>query len=128
MASGDPAEARDELEQAALLDPRDPRITSHLALWYEAALLAATGAHANVDLPTVAGLELSADASRFANIDEPLTVDELASRALKLFDQAGRFRLPRRDVQMLRDHAEIVRNAASHEDVRMRRRRMLRAV
>jgi hypothetical protein len=128
MAAGDPSEARDELEQAALLDPRDPRITAHLALWYEAALLAATGAQANVDLPGVAGLDLSADAFRFAHIDEPLTVDELAKRALKLFDQAMRFRLPRRDIQFLREHVEIVRDAASHEDVRVRRRQLLRAV
>ena len=43
MAWGDAAEARDELEAAVVLDPQDPRITLHLAFWYELALHARQG-------------------------------------------------------------------------------------
>jgi hypothetical protein len=128
MAAGDPVEARDELEQAAVLDPRDPRITAHLALWYEAALFAATGAGVNVGLPSGAGPDLSADAARFAATDEYLSVELLAQRSLQLFDEALRFRLPHRDMRFLRRHAEIVRDGASNEDVRERDRHLLRAV
>ena len=128
MAAGDPSDAREELEQAALADPRDPRITAHLALWYEAAVLAAIGAQTNVDLPSVAGIDLSANAARFARADEPLTLDELSQRAMKLFDRTLRFRLPRRDVMFLRSHMEVVRDASSQRDVRVRHRHLLHAV
>ncbi|MEX2227054.1 MAG: hypothetical protein WEB52_11465 [Dehalococcoidia bacterium] len=128
MAAGNPLEARDELERAALLDPRDPRITAHLGLWYEAALLAATGTTTNVELPPSVGPEVSASAARFAAIEEALSVEDLAQRSLELFEQALTFRLPRRDVQFLQRHAAIVCESASNTDVRMPRRALLRAV
>jgi hypothetical protein len=128
MAAGDPFEARDELEQAALLDPHDPRVTAHLALWYEAALLAATGATTNVGLPPLLGPEVSASAARFAATPEALGIDELARRALQLFEQAEKFRLPRQDLRFLRRHAAAVRDGASNTDVRIKHRALLRAV
>lgn len=128
MACGDPLDARDALERAAVLAPRDPRITVHLALWYEAAVLAATGATQNVELPSAAGPDLSASAARFAKIDEPLTVDEMAQRAIELFDATLRFRLPSRDRKFVKRHLEVVRRSASDEDVRVHHRRLLRAV
>jgi tetratricopeptide (TPR) repeat protein len=128
MAAGNALEAREELERAALLDPRDPRITAHLALWYEAALLAATGMQVNVELPPAPGPDISASAIRFAAIDEPLRVEEMAERALQLFEQALRFRLPRRDLHFLRRHAANVRDNASNTDARTHRRQLLHAV
>jgi hypothetical protein len=109
MAAGDPVEARYELEQAALLDPRDPRIQVHLALWYEAALLAACGDRTNIDLPGLAGPWLSADATRFAEIDEPLTIPTLAACASELFEAALRFKLPHEDVRFLEHHIDVLR-------------------
>ena len=109
MAAGDPIEARDELEQAALLDPCDPRIPEHLALWYEAALLAACGEGANVDLPPLAGPWLSANATRFASLDETLDIPTLAARAAELFEAALRFKLPREDARFLQHHLGLVR-------------------
>ncbi len=109
MAAGDPIEARDELEAAALADPRDPRIHTHLGLWYEAALLAACEERVHVDLPPLAGPHLSADAARFASLDEDLPVAALASRAQAFFEAALRFKLPRDDVRYLERHAELVR-------------------
>jgi hypothetical protein len=110
MAAGDPVEARYELEQAALLDPRDPRIQVHLALWYEAALLAACGDRTNVDLPALAGPWLSADATRFAEIDEPLPIPTLAGYASELFEAALRFKLPHEDVRFLEHHMNLLRS------------------
>lgn len=109
MAAGDPVEARHELEQAALLDPRDPRIQVHLALWYEAALLAACDDRANVDLPALAGPWLSADAGRFAGLDEPLPIPTLAAYAVELFEVALRFKLRRDDVRFLEHHVDLLR-------------------
>ncbi len=109
MAAGDPVEARYELEQAALLDPRDPRIQVHLALWYEAALLAACGDRTNVDLPALAGPWLSADAARFAEIDEALTIPALAACASELIAAALRFKLPHEDVRFLAHHMDLLR-------------------
>jgi len=128
MAAGDAMEAREELEVAAMLRPRDVRVTAHLALWYEAALMAATGANTNVELPEAAGPEISANAARFAKLDEPLAVDEIAGRALKLFEAALRYKLPAPDVRFLRRHVADVRDRALSEDVRIRHRRLLRAV
>jgi len=128
MAAGNPIEAREALEQAALLDPHDPRITAHLALWYEAALLAATGATTNVELPGAAGPALSASAARFAADSDALSVAEFASRALQLFDRTLAFRLPKHDVRFLRRHAAIVRDSATNADLRHPRHALLRAV
>jgi len=128
MAAGNPLDARDALEQAALLDPNDPRVAAHLALWYEAALLAATGATANVELPAAAGPDVSASAARFTAESDYLSVEELASRALQLFGRTLAFRLPARDVRFIRRHEAIVRDSATNADVRAPRHALLRAV
>jgi hypothetical protein len=107
MAVGDPVEARDELEAAAALDPRDPRTAAHLALWYEAALLAACGDRSNIDLPPLAGPNLCADASRFADLDEQLTPAALASRVVDWAKIALRFRLSSEDQRFLQYHLEV---------------------
>ena len=109
MAAGDPVEARDELEAAALADPLDPRIHTHLGLWYEAALLAACEERVHVDLPPLAGPHLSASAGRFARLDEQLPVAALASRAEAFFEAALRFKLPSEDARYLERHLELVR-------------------
>lgn len=112
MAAGDPAEARDELEAAAALDPRDPRIATHLALWYEAALRAACGERANIDLPPLAGPGLCADARRFANLDNELTpaaLAGLAARSTEWARAALRFRLPVEDQRFLHYHLHVAR-------------------
>lgn len=109
MAAGDPVEARDELEAAALADPLDPRIHTHLGLWYEAALLAACEERVHVDLPPLAGPHLSASAARFGRLDEQLPVAALASRAEAFFEAALRFKLPRDDARYLDRHLGLVR-------------------
>lgn len=128
MASGSPAEAREALERASRLDPDDPRVTVHLALWYEAALLATTGATANVELPAAAGPDVSASATRFAAHRDSLATSELATRALEQFERTLRFRLPRRDARFVQRHAAIVRDHAASVDVRLPRRKLLHAV
>jgi uncharacterized protein HemY len=106
MTTGDPIEARDELEAAALLDPYDPRIHTHLALWYEAALLARRGERANIDLPQLAGPSLCADASRFANLDEHLPSATLMALAAEWFKAALRLKLSREDMRYLQRHLD----------------------
>jgi tetratricopeptide (TPR) repeat protein len=101
MAVGDPLDARDELEAATALDPRDPRITAHLAIWYHAALLAACGERSNIDLPPLAGPDLCADASRFADLNDPLPPETLAARAAEWARAALRFRLSSEDQRFL---------------------------
>jgi hypothetical protein len=101
MAVGDPLEARDELEAASALDPRDPRIAAHLAIWYEAALLAACGERSNIDLPPLAGPDLCADTSRFADLDENLPPATLAARLAEWAHAALRFRLSGEDRRFL---------------------------
>jgi hypothetical protein len=109
MAVGDPVEARNELEAATELDPRDPRIAAHLALWYEAALLAACGECSNVDLPPLAGPSLCANVSRFAALVDTQPVDVLAARAAEWAAVALRFRLPEEDRRFLQYHLEVMR-------------------
>ena len=109
MAAGDPAEARDELEAAAALDPRDPRIAAHLALWYEAAMLATCGERSNIALPPLAGPDLCANASRFADLDEQLTPSALAGRAAEWARAALRFRLSSEDQRYLHYHLHLAR-------------------
>ena len=102
MAVGEPMEARDELEAAAVLAPRDPRVSAHLAFWYEAASLAAAGGHANVELPAGAGPELTVRLSAFLDIQESLSPAALATRATAFIDATLRFALRGRDVAMLK--------------------------
>jgi tetratricopeptide (TPR) repeat protein len=109
MAAGDPLEARDELEAAAVLDPRDPRIAAHLAIWYEAALLASCGERSNIDLPPLAGPNLCADASRFAGLDSDLPPATLAARVTEWAHAALRFRLSREDQRFLEYHLTMAR-------------------
>ncbi len=104
MAAGDPIEARDELEQAILLDPLDPRVPAHLGIWYETALVARRGGASNIDLPVLPGPVVSADASKFGLLDERLAPELLRKRSLEFFDAAARFSLPRADARFLRQH------------------------
>jgi hypothetical protein len=104
MAAGEPAAAREELETAAVLCPRDPRVGAHLALWYKAAFLAASGGSANVELPGGAGPELTVDVRAFATLDEGLTTAALVSRMTQLIDATLKFSLRKADRRMLKAH------------------------
>ncbi len=108
MAAGEPLEARDELEAAAVLNPRDPRISAHLALWYKAALLAASGERANIDLPAGPGPQLTVDVRAFAALDEVLAPATLASRVTQLIDATLKFALRGADERMLKQHRASV--------------------
>ena len=101
MAAGDPLEAREELEAAAALDPRDPRIAAHLAIWYQAALLALCGDLSNIDLLPLAGPRLCANARKFAEIDEIAPAATLAERCAEWAQTASRFRLASEDHDFL---------------------------
>lgn len=108
MAVGEPGEAREQLEVAAVLSPRDPRITAHLALWYAAACLAASGDYTNLEMPGGAGPELTVHTRAFAHLDEPLSATTLASRVTQFIDATLRFSLRARDEQMLKSHRSRV--------------------
>jgi hypothetical protein len=114
MAIGEPVEARERLEAAALVSPRDPRISAHLALWYAAAYFAASGDYANLEMPPGAGPEITVDVRAFNGIDEPLSPAALASRVTQYVDATLRFSLRARDAQMLKRHRASV--ALAHID------------
>ena len=108
MATGEPIEAREQLEAAALLSPRDPRISAHLALWYAAAYLAASGDYANLEMPPGAGLGITVDVRAFDRIDEPLSPAALASRLTQYVDATLRFSLRASDAEILKRHRASV--------------------
>jgi hypothetical protein len=108
MAIGEPIEAREQLESAALLAPRDPRISAHLALWYAAAYLAASGDYTNLEMPPGAGPEITVDVRAFDRIDEPLPATALASRVTQYVDATLRFSLRAGDARMLKRHRASV--------------------
>jgi hypothetical protein len=108
MATGQPADARDELEAAAMLNPRDPRVSAHLALWYEAAFLAASSGRSTVELPSGAGPEITVDVRAFGDLDEVLPAATLASRVMQLVDATLKFSLRGADQRMLKTHRASV--------------------
>lgn len=111
LATGSPLEAQDELEAAAVLDPRDPRISAHLAAWYAAAFAAATGECNQVDLPAGAGPDLIADIAAFARTEERANLASLSARCLQFIEVTRKFAISGSDQRALEALRDIVRLA-----------------
>lgn len=97
MAGGEAEEAREALRRASMLDPRDPRIALHRAIWHQAALFAACGLRENIEMPDICGPSLSADGTGFAAVSRQHPPQQLLLGAIELLDEAARYRLPPRD-------------------------------